>query len=132
MTILEELKALKAQVEDLRSSIVNRLESEEAGNREKVTAGISELQEGVKQISVELRAVKEKLKQDEQALREQAPIELIAIISAGGINYAVLRTDAGDKRVTEGDRVGPWMVEEIKGREVRLSTSSQKRILSVK
>ena len=79
-----------------------------------------------------LRDIDKKLKRDEQALREQSPIELLAIVSAGGFKYAMLRTEAGDKRVTEGDRVGPWMIVRIEEQEVTLEGSSQSRILRLK
>lgn len=129
-TILDEMKSLRAGLEDLRSSVLAQAESA-PGPDDEIKSALSALHSEVKTILSELKALREKAKKDAQSLKEQAPIELVAIVSAGGFNYAILRTEAGEKRVTEGDRVGPWMVEEIKGREVRLSTSSQKRILTV-
>jgi len=131
-TILEEMKSLKAGLEDLRSSVLAQSENASGAANDEVTSALSALHAEVKTISSELKALKEKAKKDEQALKEQAPIELLAIVSAGGFNYAILRTEAGEKRVTEGDSVGPWMVEEIGAREVRLSTPSQKRILALR
>ncbi len=132
VSILEEIKSLKGQIEELRSTVVNRYESAEESANDKVLSAISQVREDLQAVSSDVKAVREKLKRDEQALKEQSPIELLAIVSAGGFNYAILRTEAGDRRVTEGDRVGPWMVEEIGSKEVRLSTSSQKRILTIK
>lgn len=130
-TILDEMKSLRAALEDLRSSVLAQAESA-PGPDDEVKSALSALHAEVKTISSELKALREKAKKDEQSLKEQAPIDLIAILAAGGFNYAILRTEAGEKRVTEGDKVGPWMVEEISGKEVRLSTSTQKRILTVK
>ena len=131
-SILEEIKTLRGEIEELRSSVANIRETAETFTREKVASAISEIHEEVKRISLDLKTLKEKPKRDEQALRVRAPIDLIAIVSSGGLNYAILRTEAGHKRVTEGDRIGPWMVEEIRQKKVRLSTSSRKRILTIK
>ncbi len=131
-TILEEMKSLKAGIEELRSSVMAIAEEKRESKGDKLESKLSEIHAEVKRVSSDLKALREKVKKDEQSLKEQAPIELLAIVSAGGFNYAILRTEAGEKRVTEGDRVGPWMVEKIGAREVRLSTSSQKRILAVK
>lgn len=132
VSILEEVRSLKGQIEDLRSTVVTMSESAEKSANDKVLSAISQVREDLQGVSSDLKAVKKKLKRDEQALKEQSPIELIAIVSAGGFNYAILRTEARDRRVTEGDRVGPWMVEEIGSKKIRLSTSSQKRILTIK
>ncbi|MFQ5538840.1 MAG: hypothetical protein ACE5FB_00440 [Candidatus Binatia bacterium] len=131
VSILEEIKSLRGEIEELRSSVTNMWESAGASASEKVTLAISEVHEEVTQISLDLKTLKKKLKRDEQALKEQAPVDLIAIVSSGGLNYAILRTEAGHKRVTKGDRIGPWMVEEIRRKAVRLSTSSKKRILTI-
>lgn len=130
--ILEEMKSLKVGIEELRSSVMAIAEEKRESRGDRLESEVSEIHAEVKKVSSDLKALREKVKRDEQALKEQAPIDLIAILSAGGFNYAILRTEAGEKRVTEGDRVGPWMVEEIGGREVRLSNSNQKRILAVK
>jgi hypothetical protein len=132
VSILEEIKSLRGEIQELRSSVTNMWESAETFAKEKVTSVISEVHEEVTQISLDLKTLKKKLKRDEQALKEQAPVDLIAIVSSGGLNYAILRTEAGHKRVTEGDRIGPWMVEEISRKKVRLSTSSKKRVLTIR
>ena len=131
-TILEEMKSLKVGIEELRSSVMAIAEEKRGSKGDKLESEVSEIHAEVKRVSSDLKALREKVRRDEQALKEQAPIDLIAILSAGGFNYAILRTEAGEKRVTEGDRVGPWMVEEIGVNEVRLSTPSQKRILGLK
>ena len=130
--ILEEMKSLKVGIEELRSSVMAIAEEKRESRSDKLESEVSEIHAEVKKVSSHLKALREKVKRDEQSLKEQAPIELLAIVSAGGFNYAILRTEAGEKRVTEGDRVGPWMVEEIGARKVRLSTSSQKRILALR
>lgn len=132
VSILEEIKSLKSQLEELRSLVVNSSESAGSSVGDTVTSAISEVHSEVRLVLSKLREIDEKLKRDEQALKEQSPIELLAIVSAGGFKYAMLRTEAGDKRVTEGDRVGPWMIVRIEGREVSLEGSSQSRILRLK
>lgn len=129
---LEEIKSVKSQLEELRSLVVNSSESAGSSVGDTVTSAISEVHSEMRLVLSKLRDIDEKLKRDEQALKEQSPIELLAIISAGGFKYAMLRTEAGDKRVTEGDRVGPWMVVRIEEQEVSLEGSSQSRILRLK
>lgn len=132
VSILEEIKSLRGEIEELRSSVTNMWESAGASASEKVTLAISEVHEEVTQISLDLKTLKKKLKRDEQALKEQAPVDLIAIVSSRGLNYAIVRTDARHKRVTKGDRVGPWMVDAIGEKEVHLEGGGQKRILRLK
>ncbi|MFQ5869649.1 MAG: hypothetical protein ACE5JC_07080 [Candidatus Zixiibacteriota bacterium] len=132
VSILEEIKSVKSQLEELRSLVVNSSESAGSSVGDTVTSAISEVHSEVRLVLSKLKNIDEKLKRDEQALKEQSPIELLAIISAGGFKYAMLRTEAGDKRVTEGDRVGPWMVVRIEEQEVSLEGSNQSRILRLK
>jgi len=132
VSILEEIKSLRGEIEELRSSVTNMWESAETFAKEKVTSTISEVHEEVTQISLDLKTLKKKLKRDEQALKEQAPVDLIAIVSSGGLHYAILRTDAGHKRVTRGDRIGPWKVDAIGEKEVHLEGRGQKKILRLK
>ena len=110
VSILEEIKSVKSQLEELRSLVVNSSESAGSSVGDTVTSAISEVHSEVRLVLSKLKDIDKKLKRDELALKEQSPIELLAIISAGGFKYAMLRTEAGDKRVAEGDRVGPWMV----------------------
>ncbi len=132
VSILEEIKSVKSQLEELRSLVVNSSESAGSSVGDTVTPAISEVHSEMRLVLSKLRDIDKKLKRDEQALKEQSPIELLAIVSAGGFNYAMLRTEAGDKRVTEGDRVGPWMVVRIERQEVSLEGSNQSRILRLK
>ncbi|MBI4525936.1 MAG: hypothetical protein HY695_19235 [Deltaproteobacteria bacterium] len=131
VSLLEELKSLKGEIDKFRTSILERFDGEN-NEADEVLSSISELRNDVRSVSAQLDAVTEKLKKDEQALKEQSPIDLLGIVSAGGFRYALLRTDAGEKRVSEGDKVGPWMVEEIGTKEVRLSTPTHKRILALR
>ena len=131
-TILEEIKSLRAEIEGMRFSLSNMSENAKTSTNDRMMSAISEVQKEVKQISLDLKSLKEKLKKDEQALKEQAPVDLLAIVSSGGLAYAILRTEAGDKRVTTGDKIGPWMIDAIGEREVHLEGRRQKRILRLK
>ncbi len=132
VSILEEIKSVKSQLEELRSLVVNSSESAGSSVGDTVTSAISEVHSEVRLVLSKLREIDKKLKRDEQAFKEQSPIELLAIVLAGGFKYAMLRTEAGDKRVTEGDRVGPWMVVRIERQEVSIEGSTQSRILRLK
>ena len=131
VSILEEIRSLKGQIEELRSTVMNMSESAEEPPNDKVLAAISGVRDGLQTVSSELTAIRERMQRDEQLPKEQSPIELLATVSASGFKYAMLRTEAGDKRVTEGDRVGPWMVVRIEGQEVSLESSHERRILRV-
>ena len=132
VSILEEIKSLKGQIEELRSTVVNMSESAEKSASDKVLSAISQVREDLQLASSELKAIRERMQRDEQLPKEQSPIELLATVSASGFKYAMLRTEAGDKRVREGDRVGPWMVVRIEEQQVTLEGSSQSRILKLK
>ncbi len=132
VSILEEIKSLKGQIEELRSTVVNMSESAEESADDRVLSAISQVREDLQLASSELMAIRERMQRDEQLPKEQSPIELLATVSASGFKYAMLRTEAGDKSVTEGDRVGPWMVVRIEEQQVTLEGSSQSRILKLK
>lgn len=127
--VVEEIKGLKKELSGLKESVASLSDKIERG--EKVETIREELGSNLKELSSELREISRKMKREERDLKEQAPITLVAIVSSGGINYAVLLSEAGEKRVTEGDKIGPWLVEEIGLRKITLSAGRQKRTLEL-